>query len=121
MQETKEMDGIVSVMKYKKIRTINITPKKQNELWCEVVFDDNTRWLPRMEDVACLYNFIGICEDFKYKPHGQGADFAFTYFKEVYERQCNTIEEARQLYIDKYDPNKKTKRLYKNRGINETV
>lgn len=107
------MDGRATEMKYSKVKQIQIIPKKDDEKWCIVIFEDGSQWIPRMEEIATLYNYVGICEDYKYKPNGIGAKYAFNYFDEVYNEQCNTMDEARQLYIDKYDPKKKTKRLYK--------
>ena len=72
MHAIEETDGNLMETKYQKIKSIEF--KQTNKLWVVVTFENNTTWMPALDDIADIISKIGMCEDFKYL-YGEGKEY----------------------------------------------
>ena len=103
----KEKDGSLLETNYK--IPINIIIIRGDKLWVEVTFDNGTKWMPEIVDLAHVCSLIGVCEDYKY-PNGEGYRYTKRFLDHVITLGLRTREEILELYDREYDPNKLKKR-----------
>lgn len=68
--------------KFQKVKEVEIT-EKFNGYWIIVHFENGTKWVPKLVDLAKMLNLIGQCEDLKY-PNGEGYKYTQRFINECF-------------------------------------